>query len=154
MRKPVLFSVATAALVVGGAFVVSLSNRDAAAQSSGVIIYVVDVDIVPDQMAKYIEAVKEHAAASIKEPGVREFNVTILADNPNHAFLYEVYENEAAVTAHGNSEHFKRFVATTANMYVAPDIRTRSMMSCDARFAAFAVCTRKMSAIAFNAKGR
>jgi hypothetical protein len=79
MRKPVLLSIATAALVFGGAFVVSLSNRDAAAQSSGVIIYAVYHDIAPDQMAKYIEAIKEHAAASIKEPGVREFNVSILA---------------------------------------------------------------------------
>ena len=152
MRTPVLLSVATAALVVGGAFVVSLSNRNAAAQSSGVIIYAVDIDIVPDQMAKYIEAIKENAAWAIKEPGVREFNVSILADNPNHVFLYEVYDDEAAVTAHGNTEHFKKYVATTTSMIVAPDIRTRSMMSCAP--SPFPVCIRTMSAIAFNAKGR
>jgi quinol monooxygenase YgiN len=122
----VLLSVATAALVFGGAFVVSLSDRDAAAQSSGVIIYAVYHDIAPDQMAKYIEAIKEHAAASIKEPGVRDFNVSILADNPNHVFLYEVYDNEAAVTAHGNSEHFKKFRATAASMIIAYNIRKMS----------------------------
>ena len=135
MRKSVLLPVAAAALAAGGALMLSMPGRDAAAQSSGVYINAVDLDIAPDQMAKYIEAIKENGAASVKEPGCREFNITVLADNPNHVFLYEVYDNEAALNAHRNTEHFKKYQTTTANMVTGRNARA-------------------MSLIAFNAKGR
>jgi autoinducer 2-degrading protein len=134
VRKSVLLPVAVAALLAGGAFVLPLSTHDAAAQSSGVYINAVDLDIAPDQMAKFIEAVKENGANSVKEPGCREFNITVLANNPSHVFLYEVYDNAAALDAHRNTEHFKKFAATTANMVTGRNVRA-------------------MSLIAFNAKG-
>ena len=134
MRKSVVLSVATAALAAGGALMLSTLGHDAAAQSSGVYINAVDLDIAPGQMEKYIEAIKENGAASVKEPGCREFNITVMADNPNHVFLYEVYDNEAALNAHRNTEHFKKYQATTANMVTGRNARA-------------------MSAIAFNAKG-
>jgi len=134
MRKSMLLPVAAAALLAGGALVFSLSARNAAAQSPGVYINAVDLDIAPDQMAKFIEAVKENGANSVKEPGCREFNITVLASNPNHVFLYEVYDNAAALDAHRNTEHFKKFAATTANMVTGRNVRA-------------------MSLIAFNSKG-
>ena len=42
----------------------------------------------PGDMAKFIDAVKENGAAAVKEPGCREFNITVLAKDPNHVFLY------------------------------------------------------------------
>jgi (4S)-4-hydroxy-5-phosphonooxypentane-2,3-dione isomerase len=133
MRKA-LVAVMLAALAAGGALMTSLSGRDANAQSSGLYVNAVDLDIAPGEMAKYIEAVKENGAASVKEPGCREFNITVSADNPNHVFLYEVYDNEEALNAHRNTEHFKKYQATTANMVVGRNARA-------------------MSAIALNAKG-
>ena len=35
---------------------------------------------------------------------------------PNHLFLFEVYDNEAAFKTHRASEHFKKYAAVTANM--------------------------------------
>jgi autoinducer 2-degrading protein len=129
MRRSVLLSVAAAALVAGGALMLSMPGRDAAAQSAGVYINAVDLDIAPDQMAKYIEAIKENGAASVKEPGCREFNITVLADNPNHVFLYEVYDNEAALNAHRNTEHFKKYQATTADMVTGRNARAMSLVA-------------------------
>jgi (4S)-4-hydroxy-5-phosphonooxypentane-2,3-dione isomerase len=129
MRRSVLLSVAAAALVAGGGLMLSMPGRDAAAQSSGAYINAVDLEIAPDQMAKYIEAIKENGAASVKEPGCREFNITVLADNPNHIFLYEVYDNEAALNAHRNTEHFKKYQATTATMVTGRNARAMSLVA-------------------------
>jgi autoinducer 2-degrading protein len=100
MRKSVLISAAALALLAGASMFVSLPSRDAAAQSSGVYINAVDLVIVPSEMAKFIEAVKENGANAVKEPGCREFNISVLANRPNHVFLYEVYDNEAALNTH------------------------------------------------------
>ena len=83
----------------------------------------VDLEIAPAEMDKYLAAVKENGAASIKEPGCREYNIMISATNPNHVFLFEVYENDAAGQAHRATEHFKKYIATTANMVTARNLR-------------------------------
>jgi len=74
-------------------------------------------------MAKFMEAIKENGAASVKEPGCREFNVSVLARNPNHVVLYEVYDNEAALVAHRTTDHFKKYQAATAKMVVGRNVR-------------------------------
>jgi quinol monooxygenase YgiN len=134
MRKSVLFSIAAVALTAAAATLLPLPNRDAAAQSAGVYINAVDLDIVPSETAKFLEAVKENGELAVKEAGCREFNITVLANNPNHVFLYEVYDNEAALNAHRNTDHFKKFQAATANMVSGRNVRA-------------------MSLIAFNSKG-
>src|SRR5215470_8857199 len=88
----------------------------------------------PSEMPKFLEAIKENGANAVKEPGCREFNITVLASNPNHVFLYEVYDNEAALNAHRQTEHFKKYQAATANMIADRNVRA-------------------MSLIAFNSKG-
>ena len=133
MRTSVLMSVAAIALIAA-ATLLPLPSRDAAAQSAGVYINAVDLDIVPSETAKFLEAVKENGEFAVKEPGCREFNITVLTSNPNHVFLYEVYDNEAALNSHRNSDHFKKFQATTANMVSGRNVRA-------------------MSLIAFNSKG-
>src|SRR5712675_1251319 len=67
--------------------------------------------------------------ASTAQPRCREFNVTVLANNPNHVFLYEVYDNEAALTAHRAGEHFKKFQAATANMVTGRNVRAMSLVA-------------------------
>ncbi len=123
-----------AIVLLGGAALLQLPGREAAAQTSGVYINAVDLDIKPGDMPKFIEAVKENGANAVKEPGCREFNIQVLAKDPNHVFLYEVYDNEAALTAHRNTDHFKKFAAATGDMVAKREVRA-------------------MSSIAFNAKG-
>ena len=132
--KPALLSVAAAGLLAGAALFMALPSRDAAAQASGVYINAVDLVVIPSEMPKFLEAIKENGANAVKEPGCREFNITVLANNPNHVFLYEVYDNEAALNAHRQTEHFKKYQAATANMIADRNVRA-------------------MSPIAFNSKG-
>jgi len=138
MRKVTLKSIllfAAAVVVLAGASLVAfLPSRDAAAQAGGVYINAVDLVVIPSEMPKFLEAIKENGANAVKEPGCREFNITVLANNPNHVFLYEVYDNEAALNTHRQTEHFKKYQAATANMIADRNVRA-------------------MSLIAFNSKG-
>jgi autoinducer 2-degrading protein len=129
MRKPVLMSVAAIGLFAAAATLLPLPGRDATAQSAGVFINAVDLDIVPTETAKFLEAVKENGEFAVKEPGCREFNITVLANNPNHVFLYEVYDNEAALNSHRNSEHFKKYQAATANMVSGRNVRAMTLVA-------------------------
>jgi quinol monooxygenase YgiN len=126
MRKSVYLSAAAAALLLAGAALLQLPGREAAAQAGGVYINAVDLDINPADTAKFLEFVKENGAASVKEPGCREFDITVLAKDPNHVFLFEVYDNEAALNAHCATDHFKKFAAATANMVTGRNVRALS----------------------------
>ena len=147
MHKLILTCVAAAGLLAGTTIFGSIHGRfqsdtdldalvgmSAAAQAGGVYVNAIDLVIIPSEMAKYVEAIKENAANAVKEPGCREFNISVLANRPNHVFLYEVYDNEAALNAHRATDHFKKYQATTANMVADRNVRA-------------------MTPIAFNAKG-
>lgn len=134
MLKSVWMSAAGMALFVAAAMIVPAPGERAAAQSAAPYINAVDLDIVPAELEKYKEAIKENAAATVKEPGCRQFDVLVLAGNPNHIFLYEVYDNEAAFQAHRASDHFKKYAALTGTMVAHRD-------------------SRPMSPVAFNSKG-
>jgi len=53
---------------------------------------------------------RELRDASVKEPGVIQFEVGRSTDDPNIFALWEVYRDQAASDAHRESEHFKRLV--------------------------------------------
>jgi quinol monooxygenase YgiN len=116
MQKPNVLSAAALALVAGLAMFSVMTTRDVEAQSGGAYINAVDIEIVPGQMPAYLEAIKENGAASVKELGCRQFNIAVLVSDPNHVFLYEVYDSEAALAAHRATDHFKKYAATTASM--------------------------------------
>jgi autoinducer 2-degrading protein len=147
MRKFIRTCVAAGALCAGASLFASMqsqntqSNGDlnallgmsAAAQTGGVYVNAVDLVIVPSEMSKFVEAIKENAANSVKEPGCREFNVLVLANRPNHVFLFEVYDNEAALASHRTTDHFKKFFATTANMVADRNVRAMSVIAMNSK---------------------
>ena len=130
--KPFLASAAAVALIAGASLML-LQSPHAAAEAGGLYINAVDLVIVPSEMPKYLEAIKENAANAVKEPGCREFNVTVLASNPNHVFLYEVYDNEAALEAHRQTEHFKKYAAATKGMVADRSVRAMSVIALNSK---------------------
>jgi quinol monooxygenase YgiN len=56
------------------------------------------------------------SAASVKEPGCRQFDVLFEDSDPHHVFLYEVYDDATALDAHRATAHFKKFRETSAPM--------------------------------------
>ena len=87
------------------------------------MVSAVDLEIAPAQLDKFLEALSENGASTIKEPGCRQYDILQLISEPNQIHIYEVYENEAAVQAHRASDHFKKYRATTKDMVVKSQSR-------------------------------
>ena len=79
-------------------------------------INAVELDIVPAEYEKFKAAILENAAASVKEPGCRQFDVLFEDSDPHHVFLYEVYDDATALEAHRATAHFKKYRETVAPM--------------------------------------
>src|SRR5215813_6432281 len=133
MRKSVWIAAVVIGLLGSGATLVSLSSQRVAAQSAPTYVNAVDLDIVPEHREAFLAAIKENGAATVKEPGCRQFDILVLASNPNHVFLYEVYDNEAALASHRNTDHFKKYAATTANMVAKREVRAMSPVALNAK---------------------
>jgi len=93
-----------------------MQSREAAAQSVRLFTVAVEYDVVPGKVDDFLAAVTENGAASVKEPGCREFDVAVSQTDPNHVFILEVYDNEEALKAHVTTDHFKKYKAVTAGM--------------------------------------
>jgi (4S)-4-hydroxy-5-phosphonooxypentane-2,3-dione isomerase len=146
MRRIILSSVAAIALLAGASLFASMHKNSqseadldaligmsAAAQAGGVYVNAVDLVIIPSEMSKFVEAIKENGANAVKEPGCREFNILVLNNRPNHVFLFEVYDNAAALDAHRNTEHYKKYQATTANMVADRNVRAMSVIAMNSK---------------------
>ena len=93
------------------------ASQPAGAQNAGPVVIVVELEIKPTELDNFRAAVKENAAAWVREePGCLEFNVVFDKDNPTHALVFEVYENAEAVAAHQTTARFKKYRAEAAKM--------------------------------------
>ena len=101
----------------------------ALAQSGPYLINAVEYDVVPGQIDSFLSALKENAAASVKEPGCRELNISVAQKDPNHVFIYEVYNDAAAAEAHTATDHFKKYKAATAGMTTKREAKSYSSVA-------------------------
>ncbi len=75
---------------------------------------IVEFVIHHQHVAAFREAIVENARASTAtEPGCRQFDVCVDPQRENVFFLYERYDDDAAIAAHLASAHFQRMNALT-----------------------------------------
>ncbi len=129
MLKSIAAMTAAVALAVTAWAQLPLRSHEAAAQAAPLHIHAVDIDIVPGQIDNYLAALKENGAASVKEPGCREFDITVSQKDPNHVFIFEVYDNAAAAQSHRETEHFKKYAAATKDMVAKRELRPLSSVA-------------------------
>lgn len=132
MLKSVSIAATTFAIAAGCFFLLPASQR-VEAQSAGMYVNAVDLDILPAERDNFLAAIKENGAAAAKEPGCKRFDILNLASDPNHFFLCEVYDNEAALKAHHETDHFKKFAAAAAKMVAKRDARPMSLIASNAK---------------------
>ncbi len=99
------------------------------------IILHVTVQIKPEHIAEYLEAVRHDAEHSEKdEPGCLRFDVVQDKDDPNRFYYYEVYKDEAALEAHRQTPHFKLYADKVQPWLAAPPERRlgRNLIPSDA----------------------
>ena len=111
-----LVASAAVATVIAAAALTFAPTRHATAEAEGLYVNAVDLVIVPSEMPKFLEAIRENGVNAVKEPGCRMFNIAVQQGNPNHVFLFEVYDNAAALDAHRQTPHFKKYAEATKNM--------------------------------------
>jgi (4S)-4-hydroxy-5-phosphonooxypentane-2,3-dione isomerase len=122
MRKSAIISAAAVAIAVGSLMLLPLRSHEAAAQSGPYFVNAINLDVAPDQFDKFMEAAKENAAASAKDPGCLQFNILVSQTDPHHLMFFEVYENAAALDFHRQTEHFKKYQAATKGMVIKADV--------------------------------
>jgi quinol monooxygenase YgiN len=71
---------------------------------------VVTLEANPGKTDALLEALKENAAGSRKEPGCRKWEYSQHLEDPGKFAIYEVYDNEDAMQAHFDSAHFQHWV--------------------------------------------
>lgn len=76
---------------------------------------VVEFRIKPEFIEAFATAIIENARASRdSEPGCRQFDVCRNPNDPALFFLYELYDDEAAIDGHLKSAHYRRMNSETA----------------------------------------
>lgn len=77
---------------------------------------IVEFRIHTPHIEAFEKAIIENARASREdEPGCRQFDVCRDPQDASVFFLYELYDDEAAIQAHLQSPHFLRMNAETGN---------------------------------------
>jgi quinol monooxygenase YgiN len=85
---------------------------------------VVEFRIKPVHIEAFDVAIRANAAASVeREPGCRQFDVCRDARDPALFYLYELYDDEAAIQAHLRSLHYLEMSAASASWVESKSVR-------------------------------
>ena len=85
---------------------------------------VVEFRIRPESIDDFAVAIAENARLSREtEPGCRQFDVCRDPGDASLFFLYELYDDEAAIQAHLKSAHFLQMDAATATWVQSKVVR-------------------------------
>jgi quinol monooxygenase YgiN len=91
-------------------------NSSGAAPASGPLyVNVEEFDLASSQYSNFVKEATAEAAAAVKDPGVREFDVAA-STTPNHILFFEVYDNVAAHDAEMATDRYKTYESTTKSM--------------------------------------
>lgn len=80
-------------------------------------VITVQVSLSEEDLERFVAASTANGRASVEtEPGCRRFDIFRDEDDPARIGFNEVYDNDAAVGAHGDSEHFATWLSATDGM--------------------------------------
>jgi (4S)-4-hydroxy-5-phosphonooxypentane-2,3-dione isomerase len=82
----------------------------------------VHVHVRPEHREGFIAATLDNARNTVQEPGNLRFDVLEQADDPDRFVIYEVYRDEAGMTAHKATAHYARWAAAV-NPWMAENRR-------------------------------
>ncbi|MGB2896392.1 MAG: putative quinol monooxygenase [Anaerolineales bacterium] len=73
-----------------------------------------------EEVQAFREATLENARKSVLEPGIARFDVLQQQDDPERFILVEVYRSEADIAKHKETQHYKVWRETVAEMMAEP----------------------------------
>lgn len=69
----------------------------------------VHVQVKPENIQEFRDAILENRKGTIQEPGNIRFDVLQQADDPGRFMLYEVFESDEAVKLHKETAHYLKW---------------------------------------------
>lgn len=84
------------------------------------LIVQVHVHVKPDCIEAFRTATIDNASHSVQEAGIARFDVLQQQDDPSRFVLVEVYRSMEATAAHKETDHYKRWRDTVADMMAEP----------------------------------
>ena len=78
------------------------------------------VHVRSEDIAAFKDATLENARNSIQEPGIARFDVMQQQDDPSRFLLVEVYRTPGDPARHKETEHYKKWRDTVAQMMAEP----------------------------------
>ena len=81
--------------------------------SANKVFFMVKWQIQPGQEAVVTQALQQLVAHSRTEPGCLYYQPHVSTSQPDSIYLYEVYANQAAATAHRETDYFRQLVLET-----------------------------------------
>lgn len=80
---------------------------------------IVHLEIAPENFDEFLRIVRAHGEFSENtEPGCLSFQVMVPTEEQNQLFLVEVYQDDAALEAHWNSDHMAKYREKVEDMIV------------------------------------
>jgi quinol monooxygenase YgiN len=90
----------------------------------GPFVIIAEFEVKPDKLEQFLELARTDASHSVeREPGCRQFDVTLDREQPNRVVLYEIYDDEAAFDAHLQTTHLAGFRAGIESLIVSRQVR-------------------------------
>ena len=87
-------------------------------------VLVVEFDIHPVHVTEFERAISANACDSLAlESGCSRFDICRVPQQPNLFFLYEIYDDEAAVQAHLSTSHFQQFDVLSRSWVASKTVR-------------------------------
>jgi autoinducer 2-degrading protein len=83
-------------------------------------VTLVHIHVKPEAVEAFMEACRKNHEASVREPGNRRFDVLRDAAEPNRFVLYEAYADVEDAAAHKQTEHYRKWRDTVADMMAEP----------------------------------
>ena len=80
-------------------------------------VAIVYCHVKPEHVEAFADACRANHEGSIREPGVRRFDVLQQQDDPTRFVLYECYLDEDAAKAHKDTPHYAAWRDGTAAMF-------------------------------------
>ncbi|HEY9077088.1 MAG TPA: antibiotic biosynthesis monooxygenase [Anaerolineaceae bacterium] len=78
------------------------------------------IHVKPEYIEPFIQATKENASQSIREPGIARFDFIRQTDDPYKFVLVEVYRSPEAALAHKETAHYQKWKDSVAEMMAEP----------------------------------
>jgi len=151
MRKSVVLPGAAVTLAAA-ALLLPLRGQEAAAQQAQAFVNVVDLEISPASMPRFLAALKEDGTATIKEAGTQEFVSSIGQKDKNHVFIFEVFNDAAAWDAHQKTTTYAKFLGITMMMIKTYAIRPFATVM--RRMAMMIQCQNEIPLMVLSTDGR